>query len=267
MHPILLRLGPLTPYTYGLMMVVAFASVTWLSTRALNTLPSGMAAITSEQLVDLCCAALLGGIVGGRLFYVVLHWDEFAPAPVEALAIWRGGLVWYGGFLGSLTAGWLYVRAKRLTFLRVADHLMPFIALGHGLGRMGCFFNGCCYGRPTDAWCGVIFPGHDTAVLPTQLFEALGLFFLYIALRRMQQPATLRRPGLVFAAYMIGYAILRFLIEGLRGDQTPFWIGWTLQQVISVGLIAAGVVLLSQKAKGKIQKYNSKGKSKTPASS
>lgn len=254
MHPILLRVGPVTLYSYGLMMVVAFAAVTWLSTRSVKRLPRDLAPITPEQLVDLCCFALLGGIIGGRLFYVSLHWGEFAAAPLEVLAIWHGGLVWYGGFFGGLAAMRLYLLAKRLDMLRVADHLVPFLALGHGLGRIGCFLNGCCYGRPTDAWCGVVFPGHEAAVLPTQLFEALGLCFLYIALRRMQQPAMLKRPGLVFAAYLIGYAILRFLIEGLRGDQTAWWAGMTLQQVISVSVLLAGILLLILRQKVKVKR-------------
>ena len=245
MHPILLTLGPFTLYSYGLMMVIAFATVTWVSARVARSLPAGLRAISAEQLVDFSCYALLGGMLGGRLFYVALRWEEFAAAPGGILAIWRGGLVWYGGFIGGLAAAWWYVRSKRLAFLRVLDQFIPFLALGHALGRIGCFLNGCCYGRPTGAWCGVLLPGHEHRVLPTQLFEALGLLFLYITLRGLQRPAVLKRPGRVFGAYLIGYAILRFFIEGLRGDQPIFWAGFTLQQVISMILLMVGLWLIT----------------------
>ena len=247
MHPILLTLGPFTLYSYGLMMVVAYGVVAWLSARIARALPEDLRAISAEQLVDFCSVALLGGLLGGRLFYVALAWKEFVSAPWEVFAIWHGGLVWYGGFFGGLLAGWLYLRAKRLAFLRVMDQFIPFLALGHALGRIGCFLNGCCYGKPTDAWCGVLFPGHEQRVLPTQLFETLGLLFLYITLRQLQQPAILKRPGRVFAAYLIGYALLRFLIEALRGDQTAVWAGLTLQQIISLSLFLVGALLLTKK--------------------
>ena len=245
MHPILVRIGPVTLYTYGLMMMVAFAATTWLATRDARTRGLTQLGITPEQVIDGCCYVLLGGLIGGRLLYVALHWDEFAPAPAEVFAIWRGGLVWYGGFLGGIVVAWLYLRSKRLDVMRILDWFMPYVALGHALGRVGCFLNGCCYGRPTDAWCGVLFPGHDTRVLPTQLFEAAGLVFLYIALRRLQRtPLGAHRGGIV-GAYLIGYALLRFVIEGLRGDQTVFWAGLTLQQLISLGLLVSGLLLLN----------------------
>ena len=246
MHPILVQIGPVTLYTYGLMMMVAFAMVTWLSSRDVRTQPPGeRVGIKPEQVVDGCCYVLLGGLAGGRLFYVALHWDEFATVPAEIFAIWRGGLVWYGGFVGGLATAWLYLRAQRLEILRILDWFIPYVAFGHALGRVGCFLNGCCYGHPTDAWCGVLFPGRDTRVLPTQLFEAAGLVFLYIGLRRLWRSSLGKRRGGVLGAYLIGYAVLRFVIESLRGDQAVWWAGLTLQQLISLGLLVSGLLLLN----------------------
>ena len=245
MHPILLKLGPLTVYTYGVMLAVAFTVSTWLAVRAARGMPPERVAITPGQLWDFSSVALLGGIAGGRVFYVLLHWGWFLDSPQDVVAIWRGGLVWYGGFLGGLLAGWCYVRAKRLVYLRVLDQFIPFVALGHAIGRVGCFLNGCCYGRPTQAWCGVVFPGQSLPALPTQLIEAGGLLVLFVSLRKMaQRPWVLGRPGRLLGLYLVSYAGLRFVVEFLRGDQVPIWAGLTLQQLISLSLLVVGILLV-----------------------
>ena len=246
MHPVFLKLGPFTLYSYGLLLVAAFLAATWRGAQAARRLPPDSVAITPEQLVDFSCLSLLGGILGGRVFYVILQWEFFRHVPQELPAIWHGGLVWYGGFLGGLAAGGLYLRAKRLEVLRVFDQFIPFVALGHAIGRLGCFLNGCCYGKPTHAWCGVVFPGHTEAVLPTQLFESAGLFFLYLILRRLLTPATLRHRGRLFGIYLVSYAALRFAMESLRGDQTVWWANLTLQQLISLAALAAGLMLIGR---------------------
>jgi phosphatidylglycerol:prolipoprotein diacylglycerol transferase len=254
MHPILFHAGPLTLYTYGLMLVVAFLIVAALASREAKALPVQRRPLSPEQAVDFTCAALLGGLIGGRLFYVGLFWKEFAAHPLDVLAIWHGGLVWYGGFLGGVAAGWCYVRAQRLPFLRVLDHVIPFGVLGHAIGRIGCFLNGCCYGKPTDAWCGVLFPQQPVPVLPTQLFEAGGLAVLFGVLLRLKRlPAVSNRPGRLLGIYLLSYAALRYAIEYLRGDQPLIWAGLTLQQLISLVMAAAGLILLN-KAKVKRQK-------------
>lgn len=229
MHPVLVELGPFTVYTYGAMMVLAFIASTWLAAKAARRLPPAERAISAEQIPDFSCVSLLGGIVGGRLFYVLLQWELFARAPQEALAIWHGGLVWYGGFLGGVAAGWLYARAKGLSFLRVLDQFIPFLALGHAIGRIGCFLNGCCYGKP--------------GVPPPQLLESAGLFAIFALLRSFQRGPVRRYPGRLFGVYLVLYAALRTGIEGLRGDQSIVWAGLTLQQLISVGVLIVGCLL------------------------
>ena len=241
MHPILLKLGPLTLYAYGAMLVVAFLAATGLASQAARRSPPALIAISADQLVDFACCTLLGGIIGARLLYVLLQGDAFLREPWEIPAIWHGGLVWYGGFLGATLAGWFYARAKKLAFLRVMDQVIPFLALGHAIGRIGCFLNGCCFGKPTDAWCGVVFPGQGARVYPTQLFESAGLLFLYITLRSLQRPAMLARPGRLFGLYLMSDAGLRFGIEFFRGDQAIWRARLTLQQVISIGIFTLRV--------------------------
>ena len=251
MLPVLLRLGPLQLYSYGAFMALAFLIGLALARLAARALPDALRAITANQLVDFCSVGLLSGIAGGRLYYVLMNWQWFVMNPWEVFAIWHGGLVWYGGFAGGLLGAWSYVRRHGLDFVRVFDQFIPFLALGHGIGRLGCFLNGCCYGRPTDSWCGVLFPGHESPVWPTQLFEAAGLFLLYLLLRRLQTPEALRRRGRVFGAYLCGYAALRFLIEQFRGDQPAWLAGFTLAQALSVGLFIAGAVVTLRAKKGR----------------
>lgn len=244
MHPILLKVGPITLYTYGAMLVLAFSLAAWLAGRILRGLPPELQRLTSGQVIDLSCLALLGGIAGGRLFFIVLHWRFFLDEPQSLLALWQGGLVWYGGFAGGVTVAWLYARRHRVPFRWVLDLFAPVLALGHAVGRVGCFLNGCCYGKVTDAWCGVIMPGESRPVFPTQLAESLGLLFLYITLRLLQRTSMLAsRPGRLFGVYLCGYAALRFVLEGYRGDQTVFWAGLTLQQIISIAMAMLGVTL------------------------
>ena len=194
MHPVLLKLGPVTLYTYGAMLVLAFSLSTWLVGRILRQLPPELQRLTPHQVVDLSCLALLGGIVGGRLFFVALHWQFFLGEPQYLLALWQGGLVWYGGFAGGVGTAWLYARRHQVSYRWVLDLFAPVLALGHAVGRIGCFLNGCCYGEVTDAWYGVIMPGEPRPVFPTQLAESLGLLFLFIILRLLQSVLSESRP-------------------------------------------------------------------------
>ena len=244
MHPILFRIGSFTIYSYGAMLVVALLVVIQGSAYAVRKFPASLRAISPEQVVDCCSCSLLGGILGARLFYVILYWSWFAQAPQSILAIWQGGLVWYGGLFGGGLAAWLYIRAQRLDGWRVADQLVPFLTLGHAIGRLGCFLNGCCYGKPTSSWCGIVFQGQSVPVLPVQLFESAGLFALFVFLRALQRPSILQRPARLFGVYLVCYATLRFGLEFLRGDQSTWWAGLTLQQLISLGLCLCGLGLI-----------------------
>lgn len=248
MIPVLFHWGPLSVYSYGLLLAVAFLVSGSLAARAARLKPG---VISPDSVMDLVTWAVLGGVVGARLFFVVLNREALQGGLLEIFAIWHGGLVWYGGFAGGFLAAWLYTRVHRLSFIGVLDHLAPYLALGHGIGRIGCFLNGCCYGRVTESGCGVVFPGHTEAVLPTQLFEAAGLFIIAISLILLERRGIGKRPGQAAGAYLVLYGVLRFIIEFYRGDQAVFWLGLTLQQLISAGLFALGLIFLFALRDGK----------------
>lgn len=244
MYPHLAQLGPVTISTYGVLVAMAFLLAVGLARRAARRLPRELAPMDEAVLVDWAVWTVIGGLLGGRLLYVLLNWPVYAASPLEILALWHGGLVWYGGFLGGLLATWLYLRRRGIGFLQGADQVLPFIALGHAVGRIGCFANGCCYGIPTSAWFGVRFPGFVARVIPTQLLESAALVGLYLALRALQTSKARRRPGVVLGWYLIGYALIRGLVECWRANQPLVWGSLTLHQVISLGLLLAGVGLL-----------------------
>jgi len=245
MFPVLWEFGPVTLYTYGAMLAVAFLMSSSLAAATARRFPGVLGAIPADRIMSLCAVSALGGIVGARLLFVAEHWDVYRLTPEEIPAIWHGGLIWYGGFAGGLLAALGYLRWHRLPLLASCDQLIPFVALGHAIGRVGCLLNGCCYGQATTAWCGLEFPGFEHRLIPTQAFEAVGLLVLYFGLRQLQRPNLLARPGTVVGSYLVGYAALRFLLEFWRADQ-PFFggTGFTQQQMLSLLLALLGLALL-----------------------
>ncbi len=247
---IALQVGPLTIYSYGLLLMVGFLAATWLAQRdAAHPIP-GRTVLTPPQFVDAAMLALVGGLFGGRLFFVIQHWDLYHLFPAEIAAIWHGGLIWYGGLLGGVAAALGYLLWRKIPVWRGLDQMIPYVVLAHAIGRVGCFLNGCCYGSPTSAWYGVHFPQLPEPVIPTQLIEAAALGLGFLGLRRLQRAGWAGIPGRTFATYLAGYALLRFALEFLRGDQRVRWATLTLQQWISVAALALGLGLLARRRGG-----------------
>ncbi len=246
MRPFLFQISAWRVPSYGVLLATAFLVGVWWASRLVRRLPGGAGVPTAEEVADGLSWGMLGGVVGGRLLYVALNWDVYHHATWEWVAVWHGGLVWYGGFAGGLLSVWFFFRSRRRSFLALMDRIAPVIALGHAIGRLGCFANGCCYGRPTTAWWGVQFPSLPEPVIPTQLLEAAGLLLLAAVLRAGQTREALRRRGRVFGWYLIGYGALRWLLEYWRADQPIFELGLTLSQWISGLLFAAGSALLAR---------------------
>ena len=160
---------------------------------------------------------------------------------LAAFKFWQGGLAYYGGFLAAAPVGLWYSKKKQLGVLRIADLTSPWIMFGLFFGRMGCFFNGCCYGvHASEPWA-VTFPGVKD-VHPTQLYEALGAWTIWLVLYLGVRPRK-RAHGDVFAALLVLYGILRFVLEFWRADERGAGWGFSTSQWISIPLIAAGAFL------------------------
>ena len=158
---------------------------------------------------------------------------------------WRGGLAYYGGFIFAVAFAWYYVRKWKLGWWRTADLAAPGIMLGLVCGRLGCFLNGCCFGKPTHSAIGVVFPGHNgVAVHPTQLYESAACFVVFAILYYVVRPRR-RAFGDVFAWMLILYGIARSICEIWRDDDRGVFFGFiSTSQIISAPLILGGIALL-----------------------
>jgi phosphatidylglycerol:prolipoprotein diacylglycerol transferase len=256
MHPILFEipqidlggwtLGPIPIRMYGLMIGIGFFIAIWLAARRAKK-----EGIDPERIMDMGVYLLLAAIIGSRLFYVLVNHHEFQRNWLEVFAIWKGGLVFYGGLIGAVAVGMWYIRKHELPFWKTADVLAPYIALGHMFGRFGCFFAGCCYGAPCHSSVGIIFSDtHSLAPLgislyPTQLFEAGGEFVNFLILLVVYR--FRKFDGMVFWTYPILYSILRFIVEFFRGDAARgvyFGGAISTSQLVSVAMLLLSLFML-----------------------
>ncbi|MGD0351566.1 MAG: prolipoprotein diacylglyceryl transferase [Verrucomicrobiota bacterium] len=244
MHPIAFQLGSFTIHWYGVMIALAFLVGLWTATRRARR-----ENIPGEKIADVILWLLAGSIIGARLVYVTTYWqDEFADQPLsEIFMIQHGGLVYYGGLIGAILTGYIYLRWKKMPLWKTADVLAPSIALGNVFGRIGCLLNGCCYGRACDLPWAIHFPPdhptHGAPVHPTEIYDALDNFILYLLLAWLFRHKKF--DGQVFATYLIGYAVTRTVMEWFRGDYPPDHIhyGLTPGELVSIPIFIAGLAL------------------------
>lgn len=236
MYPVILQIGPLTIYSYGLMMALAVVVCSWALSRE-----SRRAGIPPEKIFDLVFWVMLMGIAGARIFYILLNLEFFRQNLSEIFMIQRGGLAFQGGFiLGGLT-GYLYIRRQGWPLWVTLDLVAPYLALGHAIGRVGCFFNGCCYGRPVS-W-GIYFPAHEARLHPTQLYDTAALLFIFLILKYWQK--QIKTPGYLFVFYLLLASGERFINEFFRADHAQTYLGMSIYQVVSLGIFIFGLILFS----------------------
>ena len=182
---------------------------------------------------------------GAEIHYLCDTATRQCYPPKDCLAaakFWQGGLAYYGGFLFAAPVGLWYARKKNLGVWRIADLTSPFIAFGLFFGRMGCFFNGCCFGAVTDGPWAMHFPGHHVHRHPTQLYEAAGALAIFAVLYLVVRPRK-RAHGEVFAGLLVLYGTLRFLLEFIRADERGGFGGLSTSQWIGIPLILLGIWL------------------------
>jgi len=258
MHPTLFAIGPLTLRVYGLMLALSFFLGMMLAAqRARNR------GIDHRHIYDLSLVILICAVVGARLFHFIYHYDQYAAHGdpwIQLLRIWDGGLMLFGGFIFALAGSLVYLWRKKLPIWEITDIVAPSVALGLGLTRIGCFFNGCCFGQATDSWLGMVFPHNSpvyytphtgilpgTPVLPTQLFESAAGFALF-GLLILAERKWKRFHGLLFGILIAFFGAWRLFIEEFRFREDDMWaFGGFLSknQVISIVifLVGAGIVL------------------------
>jgi len=233
MHPILLKFGPITIYSYGLMVALGFITATILAARTAESFH-----IPQDKVIALSLWILISGIIGARMLYILLNLRYFVSRPLETIMVWHGGLAFYGGVGTAFIASLVYLKIIKLPIVDTADLIAPYIALGHSIGRIGCFLNSCCFGKATSAFYGIAFADGVTRH-PTQLYSSLYLLFLYMFLRVILRYRGFK--GQVFFLYLILYPAGRFLIEFLRADNPNVIFNFTLSQVISLAVFIFGI--------------------------
>ena len=217
-----------TIYSYGLMLAIAVIVSTLLLARDAHR-----SNISTDIIFDLVFWAVIGGIVGARAFYIALNYPFFMENPSEIIMVQNGGLAWQGGLILGLIVIMLFIKSKKIPFLPMLDFLVPYLALGQSIGRIGCFLNGCCYGRELAK--GIYFPVHDAYLHPTQIYLSVGYFVIYIILKRYQKFSEM--PGLVFSSYLILASILRFGVEFFRADHEILFLGLSVFQFVCCGVL------------------------------
>jgi phosphatidylglycerol:prolipoprotein diacylglycerol transferase len=244
-HSIAFKIGSLTVHWYGILVAMGFLAGLWTASRRAK-----LVGISAEQVYDLGPWLIVGGILGGRVLYVMSYWKEdFAANPFpEIFMVQHGGLVFYGGLIGAIITGMVYLRWKKIPVWSMADVLAPSICLGSAFGRIGCLLNGCCYGRACSYPWAIHFPvTHETGgmpVHPTEIYDSVLNFAFYCFLAWLFRRKKF--DGQIFATFLVGYAILRSFVEYFRGDYPVHYLGGiaTPAQLISMGIVAVGLVLL-----------------------
>src|SRR5215470_4652604 len=220
MYPRLFELGPLTLYTYGVLLAAAYLLGLKL---AMNR--AAARGLDANRVLDLGIYIIISALVGAKLLLLVTDFKTFTANPRELLTLARSGGVFYGGLILAVTVALLYIRKVGLPLWTTTDVFAPGIALGHVVGRFGCLFAGCCYGKPTTKPWGITFTDPFAAanvgtplnvpLHPTQLYEAGAELLILIALLATERKGN-GFPGRTFWLYMLLYGVSRFIIEFFR---------------------------------------------------
>ncbi len=223
MHPILFHSGNITVYAYGFFLILAFiagATVTVFRARKAHL------GISFDTAAELFFYNVVAAMIGARLFHAILNFDAFWSDPLRIFRIWEGGLVFYGGFILAAIVSAVYMARHKLPGWKLLDLVSPPLALGLGVGRIGCFLAGCCYGKETSLPWGIVFTDPNSLARlnvplhPTQLYDAVNGWIIFFFLSWLEKRK--RFDGETFSVLLIFYSTTRFLIEILRGDPRGF---------------------------------------------
>jgi phosphatidylglycerol:prolipoprotein diacylglycerol transferase len=231
--------------------------------------------LSRDKVLDLSFGILVAAMVGSRVLFILVNWDEYRNDLPGIFAFWKGGLVFYGGFIGAVLFSIWYMRRHKMPFFSYADAMAPTVAIGQALGRLGCFSAGCCWGGACDVHFALAarFPPESLAyqsqeaarviaqgaastipIHPTQLYEAFGCALLFFGLTLWR--TRKRFNGELLALYLMLYAPLRAFVETFRGDEERgpvfnflgaaarhAWWNLSTSELISVLIFAAGVAV------------------------
>jgi len=255
MYPRLLELGPITVYTYGVLLAAAY-----LLGLKLAMVRARTRGLDEARVLDLGIYIIISALIGAKLLLLVTDYQTFKNDPRELLTLARSGGVFYGGLILAVVVALWYIGRVGLPLWTTCDVFAPGIALGHVIGRFGCLFAGCCYGKPTTMPWGITFTDQfaaanvgtplDRPLHPTQLYEAGAELLILVFLLTTERKG---RPfaGRTFWLYMLLYAVSRYIIEIFRGDERGTVGIFSTSQFISLILAPLAIVMLIYLARRK----------------
>ncbi len=258
MHPVLFSIGRFELHAYGLAMGLAFVAAIWWGTRRAH-----IAGVTKSFIFDTAVVVLISSLIGARLTYVLHHWEMYRRHPLDIISpvqsdgtIGIAGMVLLGGVIAAFLAGGYFLKRRKVSFWAMADLVSPPLTLGIVIGRLGCFFNGCCFGHPTEGLLGMVFPEgcYASAVYPgvsihaTQLYAVGAALLIAIILPILERQSWAFR-GMTLSWFLILYGVDRFVVEGFRYYEPEWFFNllgtqWTGSRLVSAGMVVLGVLTM-----------------------
>ncbi|KKQ60653.1 MAG: Prolipoprotein diacylglyceryl transferase [Parcubacteria group bacterium GW2011_GWE2_38_18] len=259
-QPILFSFGPINIYWYGLFMVLSI-----LGGLAVSIKVASYYCIKKDTIIDLAFWLILGGLIGARIYDVLLEYRYYLNNPLDIFKIWQGGLAIHGAiFVGALTL-WLFAKKQKLNFWLLASVITPGLALGQAIGRWGNYFNQELFGLPTAIPWGIPIAVYNRPTdlvtsqyfHPTFLYESLGsllifailIFIHWLILKNCDLKQTAIKicsviHTLAVLCYAFLYSVLRFTLEFIRIDFAPTILGWRWPQLISLAIGSISLVAI-----------------------
>jgi len=248
LFPDLIKIGDFTIHTYGVFVALG------LIASYLTALYFGKKeGLDSKKIDNLFMFTILGGIIGARIAYIIEHGEQFRSF-LDYFAVWKGGIDWFGAFLGGGAVLIFLLKRYKIPILKIGDVAGISIIIGHAIGRIGCTCAGCCYGKPVPSDSpfkdfAITFPEHEHTsapagipLYPTQPVEALGNFLIFGILFFIYRKKQF--DGQILSLYLILYGLERFLLEFWRGVTPPLpFVGITWNQIISLSMVLAGILI------------------------
>ena len=241
----LFSIGHFVVHGYGLMIALGFVLCV-----IMGMYRAKRHKLEPEAVLDIALIGIVVGFLGAKLLYMIVEFPTLLKNPMQVLG--SEGFVVYGGIIAGVLSAIVYCHRKKLVFLEYFDLASASIALAQGFGRIGCFLAGCCYGRETDAWFGVVFPEGSMApagvsLIPTQLISSAGDFLIVAVLVLFYKKR--KHVGDVGALYMLLYGVGRFLVEILRQDDRGGIGPLSTSQIISIVIVAGSFLLFAKNRK------------------
>jgi len=252
-EPILISIGPLSVYWYGVFIVIGILLAILVIFKLADFYN-----VPKNTIIDLFFYLIIGGIIGARIYHVFLELPYYLDNPLNIIQFWNGGLAIHGALLAGIIILWVFSKKKNLNFWQLSAILAPGLALAQAIGRWGNYFNQEIFGKPTSLPWGIpIEPANRIAEYynsqffhPTFLYESMGslliftlliIFHLYIIKNKKTDDYSY---FLLLAFYLAAYSCLRFMLEFIRIDISPIFFGLRLPQITSLAIILATFLLL-----------------------